>query len=217
MVYNKSAFWKALVITVIVFGIGILIGVYLESYRTNLVEQKLMNSEMSLLDEQLRTKAFVDFNVSCSQQIESTFSFADRIYNEASQLEQYDAAAKFSDSLTLLHGRYDLLRMMLWSESVQIKAKCGPKFHTVVYFYDYNTQDVQQRAEQTSVARVLMDLKAGHPYEVLLIPMAGNLGLDSVKVATDKYKVKTFPGVVIDENKTLEGLTSVKEIEKIIF
>jgi len=216
-VTSKSAFWQALVFTVIIFSIGLFIGFYIESSRVAVVSQKLSNSELNLLDEQLRNKTFEDLNVSCEQAVNNTFNFADRIYTEAQQLEEYDSAAKFSDSLVPLHKRYDLLRMMLWIETIKLKARCGNSFHTVVYFYAYKTDDINQKAEQNSVSHVLGDLKNQYSSEVLLIPIAGNLELDSISLVTDKYGISDFPAIVIDENKTLQGLVSFDEVENLAF
>ena len=49
---SKHVFWQALVFTVIIFAMGLILGFYLESSRTNEVELRLLGSEVNLLDEQ---------------------------------------------------------------------------------------------------------------------------------------------------------------------
>ena len=217
MVSSKHAFWQALIFTIIVFGIGMLLGFFLENSRANSVESNLMNSEINLVDEQARNSAMENINISCNESIKSTFDFADRIYREAQQLEEYDAVSKFTSSLTILHKRYDLLRMMLWLESINVKKRCGNKFHTVVYMYDYNVGDINEKALQDSMSHLLTDLKNKYPDKVLLIPMAVNLNLDSISMAADSYKIGDFPAIVIDENRTLIGLINSNQLENAVF
>ena len=121
MVNSKHAFWQALVFTVIVFGMGVLIGFSLEGYRFDKSQLNLINSEINILDEQVRNRIVEDFNVSCELAKESLFVFADDVYQEALQLEDYDSASKFTNSLFVLHKRYDLLRTILWAEAVKLK------------------------------------------------------------------------------------------------
>lgn len=214
---NKGAFWKALVFTVIVFGFGLIVGSFFENSRVDSVERSLINSELNLADEQVRNNLIENMNLSCDNIKRSTFDFADRIYAEAVQLEEYDAATKFTGSLKVLHKRYDLLRMMLWSESVNVKKRCGNDFHTVVYLYNYEVDDVNKKALQSSFSRILIDLKNNHPDDILLIPMAVNLNVDSINLAVSPYEFGDYPAIVIDENKTITELVDYEVLEKAVF
>lgn len=214
---SKGAFLQAFLFTIIVFGIGMLLGFYLESSRAGKVETSLTSSEINMIDEQIRIRMMDELNISCEQAIGSTFDFADRIYGEAIRLEKYDIAAKFIDAMTVIHKRYDLLRMMLWSEGMGIRKKCQGDFHTIVYLYDYKTEDLGKKAMQNSISKVLTELKIKHPKEILLIPIAGNLGLDSVNIVKEKYGIKELPAVIIDENITISELVAVDEMENIVF
>jgi len=214
---SKSAFWKALIFTIVIFGIGMVIGVIFENSRSNEVERNLMNSEINLIDEQVRASAIDTMNLDCEDITKGTFDFADRIYWEANQLEDYDVASKFTNFLSILHKRYDLLRFMVWSESIKIKGRCGNNFHTVVYLYDYDTGDINNRALQNSMSNLLLGLKESHPDEVLLIPMAVNLKLASVDMVVKSYNIKEFPAIMIDEKNVVTGMITSEELEELIF
>ena len=139
MVNSKHAFWQALVFAIILFGIGLILGFFLESYRADKVQFNLIDSEINILDDQLRNKIIGDFDIDCDIAVQSNFDFADKIYSEALKLEKYDSASKTSDgSFFILHRRYDLLRVLLWTESIELRERCNEDFHTVVYLYDYN-------------------------------------------------------------------------------
>ena len=214
---SRNVFWQALVFTIIVFGLGLLLGYYFEISRASSLELNLLSSEMSLFDEQLRSKIVGESNLSCEVAVGSTFAFADKIYDEALRLEKYDSSSKFNrDVLLVLHRRYDLLRTMLWDESISLKKRC-PGFHTVVYFFNYSPEDVELKGRQVFLSRLLTDVKNEHPSDVLLIPIASNLDLISVEIAMESYGVKNSPAILIDEKKVVDYIVTLKEMEDFIF
>ncbi|MAE49612.1 hypothetical protein CMI48_02170 [Candidatus Pacearchaeota archaeon] len=210
---NKGAFWQALVFTIVVFALGMALGLFIESNRADRVHDVLLQAEISLLDEQLRNRVVEDLGVGCSEARESTFAFADRIFEEAQRLEDFDSSSTFGDALTVLHKRYDLLRLMLWSEAVRLRDYCGDDYHTLVYLFAYETQDITQAGEQKALSRVLLDLKEAHGDEVLLIPIAGNLNIASVDLVKEAHGITSLPAIVVDERQVIEGLISVGDLE----
>lgn len=214
---NKNAFWQALVFTILVFVLGIFLGFFLESSRADTLQVDLMKSEVNLLDQQLRNKVTEDLNIDCSLAIKGTFDFADKIYAEAVNLEKYDSAIKLDNNLNEIHRRYDLLRAILWIESLKLRERCGEDFHTVVYFYQYRVEDLGLRSRQNFFARILEDVKAKYPQEILLIPIAANMNLDSVNLALANYGITEVPVILIDENKTIHEVITLEELEKEIF
>lgn len=215
MVNSKKAFWQALLFTIFVFFIGLAIGFYLENSRSGFIETNIIQSEISLLDVQVRNRASNDLSVSCEVAKKSLFDFADKIFIEASQLEEFDSSSKLTNDLDVLHKRYDLLRTLLWLESIELKKRC--EFHTFVYLYEYNVESIQQRAEQSTLSRVLRDLKNEHAGDVLLIPIAVNMNLSSVDLIVDDYGLKDFPVIVVDEKYFADSKTTLDELENLAF
>ncbi len=217
MVNNKHAFWQALIFTLIVFAIGMIFGYFVESSRTDSAQLALMKSEASFLDEQLRGTIIESANLSCNLAQKSTFTFADRIYNEALKLEQYDSVSKFDrDTLHVLHQRYDLLRMVLWLEANKLQTRCGG-FHIITYFFVYDPQDVDLRAKQAFFSRLLTDVKEKNGDSILLIPIAANLDLASVELANAYNNVSSTPAILIDSKKVIQKVVTAEELEKMIF
>lgn len=217
MVNSKHAFWQALVFTLVIFSIGIFIGFLLENSRSNAIEISIIESEINLLDEQIRNSGLIQFNISCSDSKQSTFDFADKIYKEALQLEKFDSSSKFTNKLKILHKRYDLLRILLWTEGINLKEKCGEEIHTLVYIFAYATEDINTQAVQASNARLLLDIKNAHEKEILLIPIAGNLNIESVELIKTKYGVSKLPAIIIDEQTIITEQKTFQELEEIIF
>jgi len=216
MASSKHAFWQALVFTIIVFIIGLILGFFLESNRAENVEIAILDSEINLLDEQIRNKGIEQFDIDCDLSKESTISFADDIYQEALKLEKYDATSKFSETLRTLHKRYDLLRMLLWIEGINLKKSCGEEIHTVVYFFQYASDNVGIEAKQSAISRLLLDLKNKHGNDLLLIPIAGNLELESIDLILKKYNVPNPPAIIINEEKVITDLITFDELESIV-
>ena len=212
MVSSKHIFWQALIFTILIFGIGLIFGYFLESSRADKSQFSLMTSEINLLDDQIRSELIGKSNISCELAVKSTFAFADKIYEDALQLEKFDAVSKFNrDNLLMLHKRYDLLRMMLWEEAITLKKRCGG-FHTVVYFFNYDPQDVEMRARQAFFSRLLVDVKNDYPDKVLLIPVAGNVDLASVELAMESYSLDS-PSILVDEKIKFDEVVTLEEVE----
>lgn len=214
---NKYSFLQALIVTIIIFAVGLIFGFFLESFRADKTQNLLLNSEINLQDEQLRNSVISNFNLSCEDSSESLFNFANKIYEEAVQLEEYDKTTKFTDSLFLMHKKYDLLRMMLWIESANIKKHCKPDFHTIVYIYDYKTEEVDKVSMQNFYSKALIDIKTKYPNEILLIPIAGNTNLESVNLALKSHNITEIPCIIIDDTKKITGVFTLQQIEQAIF
>ncbi len=217
MVNSKHAFWQALVVAIAVFGIGLAGGFFIESYRADSVKLSLLDSEIRVLDEQLRQRVLEQHNVSCTLAEQSLFDFADRIYFEAQKLENYDSSSKFSTSLTILHRRYDLLRTLLWQDSIRLRERCPLSFHTVIYLYEYSPEDIDMRARQSYFSRMLVEVKEDSGNEILLIPIATNMNLSSIDVLLENYELKESPAIFIDERYAITTIITRDELERIIF
>jgi len=214
---SKRVFWQALIFTVVIFSIGIILGFFLDFSRADKVQLNLLNSEINLLDEQLREGIVGNFNVSCEASRESLFNFANNIYDEAVQLESYDSASKFGDTLFILHRRYDLLRTVLWMQAIELKKTCGDDFHTVVYLYEYNVDDVDVRSKQLFFSRLLLDVKNDMPEDVVLIPIAINMDLESVDLIRQSYDLPKEAAIIIDEKKVVSDIVTFDEFKNLVF
>ena len=169
------------------------------------------------MDEQLKENVIQEFNISCNLAKNSTFNFADKIYEEALRLEKYDSASKMKDTLTIFHKRYDLLRILLWTNSMKIRSKCHSDFHTIVYLYDYDTRDISKKAEQIAMSNLLLDFKYKYPQETLLIPIAANLNIESINLIKEEYNVTNSPVIIIDESMVIRSLPTFNGLENIVF
>lgn len=217
MVGNKNAFFQALIFTILVFMLGLLAGSYLEFFRADNFQQAALSSEINLLDQQIRRDTLGSFDVSCESAKSGLFNFADKVYRDALLLEEYDSASKLSNQLEILHRKYDLLRVLLWMEAIDVREECGDDFHTVVYFFKYGLEDIDVNSEQIVYSRLLKDLKDEHVDDVLLIPIATNLDIESVEIILNSYGLGTGPLIFVDETIVIDGIPAYDELETIVF
>ncbi len=215
MAESKHAFWQAFIVTVAIFIIGIVIGIVIEGSRTSEIEGFYVQSELSLMDILALNSMINTGNYSCDLMISSDLEFADRIYEEAVLLEDYENAGKLTDELTVTHKRYDLLRTFLWVNSEKTREICGGNFNVVVYLYEQETEDLAQKATQNVWSKILFDLKQRNGASIILIPIAVDGGLVSVDSKVAQYDIKSFP-VVIVNGEVVSTLESVEELEQLL-
>jgi hypothetical protein len=209
---KKRVFWEALLLTVIVFFFGILIGISFESGKVEEVRQYYSSSEASIMDIFALNNLMDVEGVSCTNLREMNFIFADRIYEEAILLEKYESSGKITDGMILEHKKYDLLRTLLWINEMKSVEKCGRDFHTVVYLYEYQPEDLTQKATQSVWSKILSDLKKEYGGEVLLIPIAIDSDLVSLNSAIEKYSIPSYPVLIIDDRFVVGDLSSVEDL-----
>lgn len=219
MANSKNAFWQALVVTIFVFIAGLILGFYIELSNVSKSDFLIRSSEVDFLDQQIKVSQLNnEINFNCEDARINLFKFANEIYSDALQFEENDVQSKLTTNQREgLHKRYDLLRVNLWLESLILRGKCNDSFHTVLYFFDYNSQDVDVRSEQRILSLVLMDLKNNHPEEILLLPIAANLNLGSVDMIKEKYNLSSSPSIILDESLVLDSLVTLEELEQKIF
>ena len=66
---QKNVFWEALVIALFIFGIGILIGIFIENSRAGEISEMYLESELNLLDIKIQTEILGLSNLNCEEAI----------------------------------------------------------------------------------------------------------------------------------------------------
>jgi len=210
---KKNVFWEAFLIAAVIFILGLLIGIFVESDRLQQVNDYYSQAQVSLIDS-LAMSNSINSAQECSNLINSSINFADNIYSQALLLEKYEASGKITDMMKTAHAEYDLLRTILWQNLITIKSKCPNKFNFVIYLYNYNPTDLGQKAVQNAWSNVLFDLKQKEGNNLILVPIAVNSNLSSLNLLTNNFNIKNYPAVIINNNKTIYSLQSVSDIEK---
>lgn len=217
MVRNKHVFWQALIVALVIFCSGLVLGIWFEENRVNKFKQFYYNSETELFDILLQENILSASNFSCSLIAINGIALADGIYEDARQLEKYDEANKITDDALQLHRKYDLLRTFLWESLSQHQKRCSSDFNIVVYLYQYKEPSVNLQARQAAMSKVLIDLKRKYGDKIILIPIAYDTDISSLDYLMVRYNLSKKPVVFINQNFTISDLSSVEELENVIF
>ncbi len=212
---NKHVFWQALLIALLVFWLGILIGIYFEKSRVEQLQDFYFNIETDIFDMELASDIVYGFNMDCDQIDDRSLVFADNIYWQARKLEKYDNSNKITAELISLHRRYDLLRTLLWKKIIDHENSCEKKINTVIYLYQYDNPSLTTKATQGTMSSLLLDLKEEYGDKVVLIPIAVDTGVESLDVLGDYYGLDNYPVVFINEKykfETIDSLVGVREV-----
>jgi hypothetical protein len=210
---KKHVFWQALLITTIFFILGLVFGVYLEQLRSENFNTDFYQSEISLYDSLALSKLSESEFVSCADLREANIDFANKIYDEARNLERFDEKSQLTESLKIIHRKYDLLRTILWMNVLDVNKKCG-EINSVVYLYEYDSEDINVKSEQAVWSRLLGDLKEKRGNEIILIPLAADNNITSLNTLTKRFGIQRYPVVIINEKHLLYDLESVTNLEK---
>ncbi|MBI2043364.1 hypothetical protein HYT25_03175 [Candidatus Pacearchaeota archaeon] len=207
---KKHVFWQAFFVTMLFFLLGLVFGVYLEQLRSDDLSMAFYDSEVSLYDS-FALGELIDGNItSCENLKKASIGFADKIYNEARELERFDEKSKLTESMKSIHRKYDLLRTLLWINVIDLKMKCP--MNSIVYLYIYDTEDIEIKSKQVVWERILRDVKEEKGNEVILIPIAEDQGIESLDYLLGFYNVDEFPAILINEKDVLYEHKTSEEI-----
>jgi len=212
---KKHVFWQAFFLALLFLFLGLILGVYLEQTRIDNINIAFYQSESSLYDSFAIGKLLDNSLTSCEDLKGASVDFADQIYEEALELERFDSSSKITNSLSVVHRKYDLLRTLLWMNVIEIKEKCG-EINTVVYLYNYDEEEIEIRSKQLVWGRILNDLKEKKGNEIILIPIAIDQDIVSLEYLAKTYGVRDFPAVVINENEIFYEHKTVKELSEFL-
>lgn len=215
---DKHIFWEALIIAIAIFIIGLMIGTALENWRKRNIEEIYIKSDLSYLDIRIQSELVNMYGLDCKNLIQENIKFGDRIFEEAVLLTKYEESQTITEALKTQHKKYDLLRVLFWLNSINIKKRCKADYHNVVYIYDYVEPSINTKAKQNAFSKVLNEIKGDLGDKIMLIPFAGDNNITSISSMMSLYNVTEaeLPVILIDEKIKINDLKTVEEIEKLI-
>lgn len=211
---QKYVFLQALIITFIIFNLGIFLGYQLETSRVNKIDKFYLESEMELLDQRIQKDALDIITFECDSIVQENIDFGNRIFEEALQIQKIEDANKINSDVIFQHKRFDLLRTLFWINSINIKKKCNSDYHNVVYFYKYNSPSLEQKAKQRFFSNLLVEIKQKQGDNIMLIPIAADNDLPSINLLLDNYDLEEFPVLLIDEKIKITEVNDISDVEK---
>jgi len=219
---QKHVFWQALIVAAFIFASGILLGFLIENFRTEKMQDLYLEAEIQLLDVKMQNEIFSVREeigeIGCDLLIQKNIEFADKIFEEALSLNKLEKSQKITENVKTQHKKYDLLRAMVWLNSIETRGKCNYSYHDIIYIYDYNNPRLDQNAKQMSFSRILTELKNRQGNKILLVPIAGDNDLSSIDLLMNAYNVTVdeLPVILIDEKIKITEIEKVEKIEELL-
>ena len=199
-------FWKALVLTLVVFLSGVLLGFALEKNRIGEIEKEFQKIDLQWNDAKLQTLYYQNLQPRfCDSAIKENLEFADKVYEEGLRIEDYDRASFLTTDIEHEKKKYALLKVEFWLNSIVLKEKCKADYINLVYFFA-NDPEFKVEAEQDTQAEILKDLKEEYGKDLMLIPLPIDLDISMINIMKETYNIKTTPTLLINEKTKLEGL-----------
>jgi hypothetical protein len=211
---QKNFFLFALILTLIIFNLGIFMGYMLENSRVSKINALSIDSELELLDQMTQKNAINLLDLDCNTLVEENVKFGDKIFKEAQQIGKYEDANKIGTEIIIQHKRFDLLRSLFWMNSIEIKQKCNSDYHNVIYFYQYNGPSMEQKSKQAFFSNLLTNIKEKEGSNMMLIPLSADNNITSINLLLKKYNITELPTILIDEKIKLTEVNSSSEVEK---
>ena len=212
---QKYVFLNALILAIFIFAVGLILGFWLESSRLEKINNIYTEAELNLLDIRIIPE-LIKNDISCTQAVQANIDFGDKIYNDAKILQNYEDAERISDNIKVQHYKYDLMRELFLINSIKIKEQCSAPFHTIVYFYQYESPSIETKAKQQVFSNILSELKEKQGSNIMLIPIAGDIPFSSIKILTSNYNITQLPAILIDERTIITQIETVEQIEAVL-
>jgi hypothetical protein len=213
----KKIFKQTLILTVSVFVIGLLFGIYIDSLRVEEVKERMTEIDNLWNDVRLLQSYIQRFSNNmtsyCGFLLDENLKVGDRIYNEGVKVNEYEKSNRFDiASFTLEKERYALLDLQFWINSIDLKKLCNANYSTVIYFYSqYN-----KTPEQTFEDRVLWDLKQKCGPSIIYITFPSDFNISTIEVIKNIYKIERVPAVLINESVLLNSPVTMNDLEKYV-
>ena len=209
-------FWKALVLTVVVFLLGVLLGFALERNRVGNIEKEFQKIDLQWNDAKLQTLYYQNLEPRfCDSAIKENLGFAGKVYEEGLKIEEYDRASFLTSDLELEKKKYALLKVEFWLNSIVLKKKCKANYVNLVYFFA-NNPEFGVEAEQATQAEILRDLKENYGKDLMLIPLPIDMDISMINIMKETYDITKTPTLLINEKIKLEGLQNFEGLSDLI-
>jgi hypothetical protein len=211
----KNIIIKTTIMSIIIFVLGILIGVWLDNSRIEEIKGTLTSMDIEWNDARLQSSFYQKFtnnSESCENAIKSNFDFNDKIYKEGIEIERRENVNKLDIEIINEKIRYALLQLQFWSNSINLKESCKANYSSIVYFYSFF--DENAKIDQRIQSVILSDLKEECGNKIILVPLPFDLNVSTVEFIKSEYKINSTPSLLINEKIVLTGIQNKEDILK---
>jgi len=213
---NNIVFWQAAVISIVVFLLGLFVGVMFESQRTEATMLTISSltyefsniKQMTFYYQQISNKDY------CEEAIKQNFKFTNNNLKKGQEIERYENANILIKTMDSKKREYLLLKTEFLINTLILKEKCNMSQNMIFYFYSDKTTNKNIIAQQAVQSKVLTDLHNKQTDTFILIPLAADLNNTVVDLLLASHNITQMPSLLINNKIVLSGIQSESEIER---
>ncbi len=206
---NVKRHITAFVITVLIFAIGLLIGLNLTNERIKVSEDFARQQKADYDSLQLQFLYLQEG--SCPVLEKALEENVNHLEEQRAKVEKYIKDSS-RDEFKLLEREYMLSELRYWFLAKQAKQDCESDTVSVLYFYS----DVEGECDECSAqGLVLSYLKSIFKDRLLVFSIDVNVEDPLLNILKETEGINTLPALVIGEDKT-SGLKKREELKQII-
>lgn len=211
---KKSRYVIAAVLTFAIFSAGLIVGVFVEKQRMTELEQVSREgiSKISSLQLQLEYLNTLENGKYCSVMEEVLQKNIKNYRRALDKIEGFKNKGIFTDDrYRLLKREYIIAELRYWLLAQKADKDCDYNRTTLLYFY---TADCD--ACKNTQGPILTHLKSKYGRKLLIFSIDYELEEPMVKVLRHRYNITQVPALVIDANRTYQGVVSDNKLERIL-
>ncbi len=214
---SSGRIFIALIITVLIFCLGISLGLLLDSQRiqwseTQAKEQRadyesLRWQYLFLTSAENKEETCISLKVALDTSVNDLGASLDKIQNYRKQTQLNDK------EYTIIERTYVIDNLKYWLLAKKTKEECGADYSIILYFFSDKSCSICP-----DQGTILTYYKQKYEEKLLVFPI--NLDLESqessLKIVKDVYNITSFPTLII-ENVKYEGLVDTNTLGQILF
>ncbi|MGK0209163.1 MAG: hypothetical protein ACI83O_000430 [Patescibacteria group bacterium] len=210
---KKHVFWEALIVVMVIFVLGFVIGISYESSNLSKVNDFYLSSEIAMSDGLALITLMQSDEYDCDLLRSTHIQLADDVYEQAAVLGEFESAGVLTDSMRLVHKKFDVLRTFIWLNLLRTNEVCPFDRDSIIYLYEYNTEETVKKARQNVISKILGELKEERGNDFILIPIGVDQNISSLNLVVSNYEISSYPAIIINNKDILTEVTSVSQVK----
>lgn len=208
---NKKRYLIAGILTVVIFSVGILIGMGMDEQRLSYLKDINRRQEVEIASLQLQ---YVYLNqlspeTFCTVSDKAIKNNLYKLDEILSQLENFKKKTTFNEeSYRWLQRQYIIYNLRYWFLIERRKELCNKTFVTALYFYT-------EKCDQCELQGFILTQLRRSYNNLLVFPLNLDINEPMVQILKERYNITSVPSVVVD-GEVHEGFVEYSEMKEII-
>ena len=195
----------AFALTLLIFGGGVVTGVFVENIRLGYSQELVLNEKVNLRSIQLQQNYIESGIADCNALNQLLETYITDLGKKMAEVINYDKNAVFNDFDLVLRD-YFLTEIQFYLTAKEIEEQCSRDNVKVLYFYDESSFDTQ--------GDILGYLKKLFKNKMLVFSFNSEFKEEPmINLLLNSYNITEFPSVVVEET-VFSGHTKVRTLMK---